>query len=243
MVSAPFQLQWKRPGAGACEPAALAGVRDAVPVVFGLAPLGLALGAAVADSHVSSFAGWSTSPLIYGASAQLAAIAVVGAGGTIFATLLAVAAINTRTLVYGAVLRPEFRGQPAWFRWLGPYLLVDPLFALVSGRRTLSCENDAGRRYYLGAGLAIWTSWQVMVAAGISLGPVIPSAVHLEFAVPALLVALLVPGVRSHAAFAAAAGGAVAGIAGVALPPGVAVMLAVPAGAFAASLARRWRTT
>ena len=47
-------------------------------------------------------------------------------------------------------LAPRFQGQPAWFRWVGPYVLIDQVFALTQVK-DLSDDADF-RRYYLAAG-------------------------------------------------------------------------------------------
>ncbi len=214
------------------------GIRDAVPIVAGLAPLALALGAAIAESGTGNAAGWATSALIYGASAQLAAVTVMGADGTVLAVITAVAAINARAVVYSAALQARFRTQPRWFRAAGPYLLVDPLFALVSGHcDPLRSPADA-RRYYLAAGLTIWGAWQPLVGLGVLFGPAVPKALSLEFAVPILLIALLMPAVRTAPAAAATAAGLLTGTAGTMLPAATNVMIAAAAGAAAATLAR-----
>lgn len=97
-----------------------------------------------------------------------------------------------------------FRGQPRWFRWLGPYLLVDQVFALTSVK---TVEADHWRAYYLGAGTLIWVVWQISVWLGIVLGPVLPEALDLSFTVPALFIGLLVPTLRTRPAVAAAVTG------------------------------------
>jgi predicted branched-subunit amino acid permease len=220
---------------GGPDEAVAAGVKDAAPVIGGLAPLALAVGAAIADTPVGSTTGWLTSPLVYGASAQLAAVTMLGAGAGGLAIVATVAAINARALYYSAALRQAFREQPRWFRWLGPYLLVDPLFALAGARHERTPIPGDLRRYYLAAGLAIWATWLPLVALGIALGPVLPAEAALRFALPAMLVGFLVPAVKSRAA-----GTAVAVAAGVVLVAGtrggLGLLLAGVCGAAAATL-------
>jgi predicted branched-subunit amino acid permease len=70
---------------------------------------------------------------------------------------------------------------------------------------------DCRHWYFLGAGLALWTTWQVSTAAGILLGARVPSSWSLEFALPLTFIALLAPILRDRPAVAAAvAAGAVA---------------------------------
>ena len=214
------------------------GILDALPAVAGLAPLALALGAAVSRSPLPALTGWLTAPLIYGASAQFAALSLLGAGAAAISVLLNVAVVNARVLFYSAALRPMFRDQPRWFRFAGPYLLVDPLFALMGARADRFVNPRDTRQYYLAAGLAIWVSWLVMIAAGVALGSAVPNGVALEYAVPALLIGFLVPAIRANGALAAAG----VAIAAVALPwdgGGAGLLVAGMAGAAAGAFIDR----
>jgi len=69
----------------------------------------------------------------------------------------------------------------------------------------------------LGAGLCLWTGWQVSTAAGVLLGEALPEAWKrdLGFALPLTFIAIVVPMIRSRAALAAAVvAGAVALLSG-----------------------------
>lgn len=221
--------------------AAYAGIRDAMPAIAGLAPLALALGAAVAKSPLPPLTGWLTAPLLYGASAQFAALSLLGAGAAPGSVVANVLVINARVLFYSAALRPVFHDQPRWFRWTGPYLLVDPLFALTGARPELANARDI-RVHYLSAGLAIWGSWLLMIAVGVLLGAAVPSGVALQYAVPALLIGFLVPAIKTRAALVAV----VVATAAIAVPwPGgsAALLTAGAAGAAAGALIGRGRST
>ena len=215
---------------------------DAIQLIAGLTPLGLALGAAMADTGVSAPASLSTSVLLFGASAQLVAVSLLGAGAGVLSTLATITAVNTRLFVYSAVLRNTLGLQPRWFRWAGPYLLVDPLFAIVKVREPELPDAESVRTYYLVAGLALWFAWQPIVALGLFAGPLLPDGLSMEFAGPALFLTMLVPAIRTVAAFTAAIAGAVTMILLPELPAGFALLAAGLAGAAAASLGARWRT-
>src|SRR5262245_33920470 len=88
-----------------------AALKDAMPVIAGLAPLGLGIGAAIADAHISSVTGWLSSPFIYGASPQLAAVSMLGAGAAGISIIATIAVLNARALFYSARLQAAFRTQ------------------------------------------------------------------------------------------------------------------------------------
>lgn len=216
-------------------------LRDAAMVIATLTPLGLAVGAAIGEMRVSGLTGWLSAPLVYGASGQLAAVSMLAAGGGWLSIIGTVAIINSRAVFLSAALRPAFRTQPRWFRCIAPYLLVEPMFALVSARRTDLIDPADLRRYYLVAGCVLWAAWLLLVALGIALGPDAPSGAALRFALPALLLGMLVPSVHGAPALAAALVAVTISI--VAAPFGsLSLLVAALGGAAAGSSIEIWRS-
>jgi predicted branched-subunit amino acid permease len=216
-------------------------LRDALPIILTLTPVGLALGQAIASANISAVSGWLTAPLLYGASAQLAAVTSISAGATASSVLMSVAIVNSRTLFYSAGLRPLFQGQPRWFRLVAPYFLVDPLFALVTSEQRTFRTPAQLRTYYLVAGAAIWVTWLPLVAAGMVLGPFLPFRPALRFALPALLIGMLAPALRSHSRLLAA--GVSAGTVAIIGPlRGFSLLVGVAAGASCGAILTRRRS-
>jgi predicted branched-subunit amino acid permease len=87
------------------------------------------------------------------------------------------------------------------------YLRAEPTVSPCH-RATLSrCRHW----YLLGAGLALWTIWQMCTAIGITLGAAVPPGWALDFALPLTFIALLAPVLKDRpAGVAAFAAGAVA---------------------------------
>lgn len=169
-------------------------------------PMALVLGVAIAESSVPDLAGWASSWLIFGGASQLTAVTLLGEGAGMAAAVIGALTVNARHVMYSAALVPRFRNQPRWFRILGPYLLLDQVFALTSMHEARPAN---WRAYYLGAGLLAWTYWQTFVGAGVVFGPALSADFDVSFAVPALFLALLVPALIRRPAVVAAAVGAV----------------------------------
>jgi len=186
--------------------AARRGVIDALPLFVPAIPFGLVIGLAITNTGMNPFVGWSGSWLIFGGAAQLTLITLLGGGVAVAAAVGTALVVNARHLMYSAALAPTFQRQPRWFRWFGPYLLVDQLFALATIR--LEDEPDAFRAYYLAAGALFWILWSVVVAVGLLLGPVVPEEWNLEFAIPILFIGLLVLGIEHWPELVAALVGA-----------------------------------
>ncbi|HSM45201.1 MAG TPA: AzlC family ABC transporter permease, partial [Acidimicrobiia bacterium] len=184
------------------------GVTDALPLFVPAIPFALVIGLAIVEGGVNPLAGWSGSWLIFAGAAQLTLVSLLGSGAAAIAAVTAALVVNSRHLMYSAAMAPVFQRQPAWFRWLGPYALIDQMFALTIIEA--DSEPEAFRTYYLAAGATFWTLWQITTALGLALGPVIPEEWNLQFAVPLLFIGLIVLGIdKWPKAVAALVGGGV----------------------------------
>ena len=178
---------------------------DSVPLYLPAIPFALVIGLAVIESGMNPLLGWSTSWIIFGGAAQLTLIALLGSGTAVAAAVTAAIVVNARHLMYSAALAPKFQEQPRWFRWVGPYVLIDQLFALVMLR--LDDDAKSWRTYYLTIGAFFWISWQVTIGIGLFVGPVIPNEWNLAFAVPILFLGLVVMGIDHFPKLVAALAG------------------------------------
>ena len=194
--------------------AAGAALRDAVPVAISVLPFGIAVGAAISETAMSNLVGWVATPLVFAGSAHLAAVTLLGEGAAWIAVVVATLVVNARMLIYSAALSPLFRGQPRWFRWAAPHLILDETFALVFARRPEERGDRRWfRRYLVASGGFLGVVWLVAVTAGVLAGHVIPESWPVEFAAPAALTGLLAPALRGRPAVAAAIVGAAAAVA------------------------------
>lgn len=187
--------------------AARQGAIDALPLFVPAIPFGLVIGLAITESGMNPFVGWSGSWLIFGGAAQLTLVTLLGTGVAVAAAVGTALVVNARHLMYSAALAPTFQRQPRWFRWLGPYVLIDQLFALTTVRAPDE-DPDSFRSYYLAAGATFWALWLAVVAFGLLLGPVVPEEWNLEFAIPILFIGLLVLGIEHWPEMVAALAGA-----------------------------------
>ena len=187
--------------------AARQGAIDALPLFVPAIPFGLVIGLAITESGMNPFVGWSGAWLIFGGAAQLTLVTLLGTGVAVAAAVGTALVVNARHLMYSAALAPTFQSQPRWFRWLGPYLLIDQLFALTTVRPPDE-DPDVFRSYYFAAGVTFWVLWLTVVAFGLLLGPVVPEEWNLQFAIPILFIGLLVLGTDHWPEMVAALAGA-----------------------------------
>lgn len=207
----------------------LAAVREILPIAASVVPFAVVIGSVMRQMDIPGWAGVLGGAGMYGGTSQLAALTLFDAGAELLMILTAVAVINARLLVYGAALEPRFHGQPAWFRWLGPQFVIDQTYALVSGRNDLD-DPRRFRRYWLVAGTVLGVIWVGSMATGMVLGAALPSDSPLNFAAAAVLIALLVPRLRSSGAVLVGASAAAVAVVASGLPNGLGIGLGMAAG-------------
>lgn len=178
---------------------------DAVPLFIPAIPFGFVVGLAATESAMPTGIAYLTSTFVFAGAAQLALITLVGTA-SLWAAAATALVVNARHVMYSAALSPAFGHQPRWFRWLGPYVLIDQVFALAS----LHAGDDPWRfrRYYLVTGLFFFSGWQAAVALGLVVGPVIPTSWALDFAPAIMFCGIVVLSLRDRPALLAAVVGA-----------------------------------
>jgi predicted branched-subunit amino acid permease len=182
-----------------------AALRAAIPLFIPAIPFGLVLGVAINDSAMPTAVAWSTNLVVFAGAAQLATVSL--AATATWLTLVATAAvINLRHVMYSAALSPRFGDQPRWFRWVGPFLLIDQLFALTIVRTELT--GPAWRRFYLSAGIFYFASWISIVTLGLVVGSSIPVEWRLDVAPAIMFAGLVVLGLTNRPGIVAAVVGA-----------------------------------
>lgn len=214
-------------------PTARAGVRASLPLLVGIVPFGLVAGVAAIDAGLSPVAALGMSVVVFAGAAQLAVIDLLGRDASLVVVVVTGVIINLRMMMYSASIAPYF--QPYRSRWKAvlAYFLTDQAYAVSISRfeaqeeanRARESERrpdeetgetdggnaDGERRdwFYLGVAASLWAVWVLTTAVGIGLGTGIPDSWGLDFAVPLVFLALLVPRIEDGPT---AAAGAVAGL-------------------------------
>ena len=212
------------------------GVRDVSPILLGVIPFGMIAGASAINAGFSTAQALSMSVIIFAGASQLAAIDLLARGAAVPVVVLTVLVINLRFIMYSAALTPHFAHLPARWKGLVSYLITDQAFVVVVNRYQAEPQMTGRRWYYLGTAMILWITWQFGTAAGVFLGNLVPASWELDFTVPLVFVALLVPtlGDRGNRVAAFVAGGVA--LAGQGLPYNLGLILA----AFTGIALARW---
>ena len=194
-------------------PAFLDGMRSVVPLLIGVAPFGLIFGVTAAGSAVGGGLGYASSLIIFAGAAQLATVQLLTAGSAAVVVVATALVINARHLMYSAALAPHFREFPTGWRLTLPYILTDQAFAVSVSRFDEGTTPEYKRWYFLGGAISLWTTWQLSSAAGVVLGASVPESWSLDFAIPLVFLALLVPALKDRPSVVAAVVGGVVALA------------------------------
>ena len=218
-------------------------LRDGViamsPLMIGVIPFGLVFGVAAAASSVGGAVGWSSSWIIFGGAAQIATIQLLDEGTTAVVVIATAFIIQVRHLMYSAAMAPHFREFPAAWRWGLPYLLTDQAFAVSIVRYETVTDPVYKRWFFFGTGITLWIVWQTTTGIGVLLGAQIPEAWSLEFTIPLVFLALLIPTLKNRPAIAAATVGGTVALLGYSMPYNLGLIVGAVSGVVAGVLAER----
>jgi predicted branched-subunit amino acid permease len=178
----------------------------------GVAPFGLVFGAAAAENGFTLPEVIGSSVLVFAGASQIAIVDLLADGATVAIAVLTAWVINLRMLMYSASLAPYLADEGFGARLGAAYLLTDQAYVVSVTRYREGLAGRARLAYYLGAGLALWVTWQVTSMAGAVGGELLPSDVPLAFAIPLVFLSLLIGAVRERPALIAAGVGAVASV-------------------------------
>jgi 4-azaleucine resistance transporter AzlC len=189
----------------------IAGVRDELPILLGVIPFGMIYGVLAIAAGLPVGAAQAMSAIVFAGSAQFLAVKLIATGTPALVVILTAFIVNLRHALYSASLAPYLQKVSPLWKGLLAYLLTDEAYAVtITHYNALdSSSNHTGhkdkRRFYLlGAGLALWVSWQISTAVGIFLGAQVPSSWSLDFTLALTFIALLVPNIKDRASVAAA---------------------------------------
>ena len=205
-----------RPGAEAPEPIAEAqrpgpgSVRDGVIASLALVPsvfvYGTVFGGLAVQAGLTVAQVLGMSVLVFAGASQFVAVPMLATGAPALAIIVTTYVVNMRHYLMAATLAPSFRGFRRGWLALFAHVINDESFAIAVAR---SRPPDA--RVYLGSAAAIAGAFIVGVVVGVAVGGLVerPERYGLDFAFPAVFLALVAVQLRHRADWLVAIGAAV----------------------------------
>jgi 4-azaleucine resistance transporter AzlC len=188
------------------------GVRDEAPILLGVAPFGLIFGALAIDAHIAVPVAQAMSSLIFAGASQFIAAQMIGTGVSSLVILLVIFVVNLRHALYSASVAPHMQSLSPGWKFLLAYLLTDEAYAVSITHYNTESDPANKHWYFLGAGLTLWTTWQVSTAVGLFVGAQLPQSWPLGFVLPLTFIALVVPALKDNASIAAAVTASLVGL-------------------------------
>lgn len=173
------------------------GAIAALPVVIGVLPFGLLLGAQAAQKGLSVASLGLMTGLNFAGGSEFAALALWSSPPQVLTIVLVSLLVNSRHLVMGASLAPYLSHLPA-------RKVLPALFFMCDESWAISMADSARRRaagigpafsggFYAGLAGALWLVWITSTTAGVVIGPVLGdiSRWGFDMAFPAVFFVLL----------------------------------------------------
>ena len=169
----------------------LKGIMDVSPLMIPVVPFGLIFGILAIDIGFSPLATMGMSLIIFGGASQIILLQLFSGGASSLVIISSVGAVNSRHLLYGAVVSEHVSDLKLIWKIIISYFLIDQAFAVSN---EYFKKNKEKNRYFhlIGGGFTCWIVWQTTTFLGIILGAAIPEKLGLSFAVPLTFLAILV---------------------------------------------------
>ena len=165
---------------------------DVAPHMLSVIPFGIICGAIGVELGFDPYLVYAMSIVIFGGASQVVFLQVLSGGASGLIAAVSVGIINSRHLLYGAVLSEYLERLSFIKKLLISYLVVDQGFA-ESNKFFKKNKSEKYLHYHLiGTGCTMWVCWQIATLSGIILGSFVPEELGLKFAIPLTFIAIVV---------------------------------------------------
>lgn len=216
-----------------------AGIRAESPILIGVFPFGLIYGALARDAGLAPLPAQMMSSIVFAGSSQFVAAKLLRDHAPGLVIVLTIAVVNLRHVLYSASVAEYVRDLPLRWKVLLAYLLTDEAYAATIVHYEVEGVTTDGHWFFLGAGLALWLTWQVSSALGIFVGASIPPSWRLDFALPLTFIAMVTPVLRDFPIVAAALTAGITALLAFGLPYKLGLILAAFVGILVGTILER----
>ena len=168
------------------------GILDVAPHMLSVIPFGIICGAIGVELGFNPYLVYAMSLIIFGGASQIVFLQLLSGGASPLIAVTSVGVINSRHLLYGAVLSEYLEKLSILKKLIISYFVVDQGFA-ESNKYFKKNKNQKHIHYHLlGTGITLWVCWQISTLTGIVLGSIVPPELGLKFAIPLTFIAIVV---------------------------------------------------
>ena len=196
-------------------------MRDGVVASLALVPsvfvYGTVFGGLAVQAGLRPLEVLGMSVLVFAGASQFVAVPMLASGAPALAIVVTTYVINMRHYLMAATLAPSFRAFPRTWLALVAHVINDESFAVAVARR-----NPPDPWVFIGSAAAVCGAFLAGVAVGTPLGGLVgdPERWGLDFAFPAVFLALVALQLRRRADWAVALAAAIVAVAVALVLPG-----------------------
>lgn len=175
------------------------GIRAALPIVMGYVPIGIAYGVVARQAQLSTAEVVAMSLIVFAGSSQFIAAGMIGAGVGAWPIVVTTFLVNLRHLLMSAALSLPFRRIPRPLQAVLAFWITDESFVVASAALA---GREATVAYVAGLQITAYLAWAASSLAGAVLGTLTSGIADLgvDYALPAMFIALLVLQIKERAA-------------------------------------------
>ncbi|WP_231039157.1 AzlC family ABC transporter permease, partial [Nitratidesulfovibrio oxamicus] len=190
--------------------AVLSGMRQALPIVLGYVPVAFAFGVLARKTGMPASGAVCMSLMVFAGSAQLISVSLLAGGASPATVVLTTFVVNLRHLLMSAALAPALRRWPRALQALFAFQLTDETFALHVSRLPSTpgdTRPEPPRAETLALNMTAQSAWVMGTIIGVFGSELVADVrpLGLDYALPAMFIALLLPYCRKARRFALAA--------------------------------------
>ena len=196
----------------------LNGVRDELPLLLGVMPFGMIYSILALAAGLTTGEAQAMSVIVFAGSAQFMLVQLLAVSTPALVIIVTGFIINLRHALYSASLAPQIKHLSPLWKTLLSYLLTDEAYAIAITRYYKRDASPNKHWYFLGAGVTLWSSWQISTAVGVFLGAQIPSSWSLDFTLALIFIAIVIPSLKDRPSILAAISASIVAVITAGLP-------------------------
>ncbi|MFA5536102.1 MAG: AzlC family ABC transporter permease [Bacillota bacterium] len=179
------------------------GSKKAIPIAMGYFPLGLAFGVLARETGLTLFEATGMSFMVFAGAGQFIAIGFLKAGADILTIMITTFLVNSRLFLMSMVFQPKLKEWPRLKSGIIAAEITDETFVVANDYYS---SNEPSWPFHLGLNITSHLAWIASTALGAGVGNLVknPESLGLNFALPAMFIALLVGQVKNKRKFMAA---------------------------------------
>ena len=172
----------------------LRGIKVSLPVILGYLPVAIAYAVMASETGFTIFEIIAMSVLVFAGGSQIMALGLIQSNATMLSVVIATFVFNLRHFIMGTYIMKKLGKTKTREKLYTAHGITDEAFAIISSTPEQRCSVP----YLLGIITVTYGSWVLGTIIGAFLSLVVPPVVSgaLGIALPALFIALLVPGVK-----------------------------------------------